>query len=84
MDEIAGPAKKLSLLIFVLTFCLYGFLIFSFFSPYQFHKYVLAARQTIEGVLPAERFSDFSPLYLLFHILVQKSLKQPDVFLKLA
>jgi len=33
MDERAGPAKKLSLLIFVLTFCLYGFLIFSFFSP---------------------------------------------------
>jgi tetratricopeptide (TPR) repeat protein len=84
MDERAGPAKKLSLLVFVLAFCLYGFLIFSFFSPYQFHKYVLAARQAIEGALPAERLSDFSPLYLLFHILVQKFLKQPDLFLKLA
>jgi tetratricopeptide (TPR) repeat protein len=84
MDERAGPAKKLSLLVFVLAFCLYGFFIFSFFSPYQFHKYVLAARQAIEGALPAERFSDFSPLYLFFHILVQKSLKQPDLFLKLA
>jgi len=84
MDEKAGLVKKLSLLVFVLTFCLYGFLIFSFFSPYQFHKYVLAARQAIEGALPTERFSDFSPLYLFFHILVQKSLKQPDLFLKLA
>lgn len=84
MDERAGPAKKLSLLVFVLAFCLYGFLIFSFFNPYQFHKYVLAARQAIEGALPGERLFDFSPLYLFFHILVQKFLKRPDVFLKLA
>jgi len=43
---------------------------------------VLAARQAIEGALPRERLFDFSPLYLFFHILVQKSLKQPGVFLK--
>lgn len=68
----------------MLAFCLYGFLVFSFFSPYQFHKYVLAARQAIEGSLPTERLSDFSPLYLFLHILVQRSLKRPDLFLKLA
>jgi len=84
MDERAGPARKLSLLFFVLAFCLYGFLVFSFFSPDQFHKYVLAARQAIEGALPAERLSDFSPLYLFLHILVQKTLKRPDLFFKLA
>ncbi|HCS47655.1 MAG TPA: hypothetical protein DIW61_05140 [Candidatus Aminicenantes bacterium] len=84
MDERAGPAKKLPLIVFALAFCLYGFLVFSFFSPYQFHKYVLAARQAIDGALPAERLFDFSPLYLSFHILVQKFLKRPDLFLKLA
>jgi len=83
MDERAGPAKKLSLLVFAVAFCLYGFLIFSFFSPYQFHKYVLAARQALEGALPSERLFDFSPLYLFFHIVVQKFLKRPDLFMKL-
>jgi len=84
MEESAGPAKKLPLIFFFATLAFYGFLVFSFFPPYQFHKYVLAARQAIEGALPAERVSDFSPLYLFIHILVQKALKRPDLFVKLA
>ena len=84
MEEKAGSAHKLPLLFFVATLCLYGFLIFSFFPPDQFHKYVLAARQAVEGTLASERFTDFSPLYLLLHILVQKTMKQPVLFLKLA
>jgi tetratricopeptide (TPR) repeat protein len=84
MEERVGFTRKLPLLFFVVTLCLYSFLVFSFFPPTQFHKYVLAARQAIEGALPGERYADFSPLYLLFHILVQKTLKQPILFLKLA
>ncbi len=83
MEERAGLAKRLPLIFFVLTFCLYGYLIFSFFSPEQFHKYALAATQALNDTLPKDRFLDFSPLYLSFHILVRKFLKQPDLFLKL-
>ncbi len=84
MQERAGPAKRLPVIFFVLTFCLYAYLIFSLFSPDQFHKYALAASQAINNTLPKERFFDFSPLYLSFHIFVRKFLKQPDLFLRLA
>jgi tetratricopeptide (TPR) repeat protein len=83
MENKAGLTKIFPFLIFLVTLCLYGFLVYSFFPPAQFHKYVLAARQAIAGGLPRERFTDFSPLYLGFHILVQKALKQPGPFLKL-
>jgi tetratricopeptide (TPR) repeat protein len=84
MEAKAGAGRKLPLLILLGTLGLYGFLVFSFFPPTQFHKYVLAARQAIEGTLSGERYADFSPLYLLFHILAQKALKQPVLFFKLA
>jgi len=83
MEKRAGSTPKLPIFLFAGTLCLYGVLVFSFFPADQFHKYVLAARQAIEGSLPKERFADFSPLYLLFHILIQKTLKQPILFLKL-
>lgn len=83
MQDKAGLDKKLPLFFFLVTLCLYGFLIYFYFPPYQFHKYLLAARQAIAGALPKERFTDFSPLYLHFHILVQRALKEPNQFLKL-
>lgn len=84
MEESAGPARRIWLLVFVLAFCLYSFIVFFYFRPYQFHKYVLAARQAVAGTLPGERLLDFSPLYLFFHTLAQKFLKQPGPFLKLS
>jgi tetratricopeptide (TPR) repeat protein len=84
MEKRTGPAKSLTLIVFVMAFCLYSYFIFFYFGPYQFHKYVLAARQAIGGSLPGERLLDFSPLYLFFHTLTQKFLKQPGLFLKLS
>ncbi len=46
-------------------------------SGKPFQKYLSGAEKLISGDLPSERISDFSPLYLQFHILLNKTFRDP-------
>ena len=46
-------------------------------SGRPFQKYLSGAEKLISGDLPSERISDFSPLYLQYHVLLNKVFKDP-------
>lgn len=60
------------------TFLLHAILAMLYPSPGAFRKYALAAEQILDGVLPAERVMDFSPLYLYLSLAAERWLTRPE------
>ncbi|MCK5004242.1 MAG: glycosyltransferase family 39 protein [Candidatus Aminicenantes bacterium] len=46
-------------------------------SGRPFQKYLSGAEKLVSGNLPSERISDFSPLYLQYHVLLNKVFRDP-------
>ncbi len=63
------------------TFLLHAALAVLYPSPGAFRKYALAAEQVLSGVLPPERWMDFSPLYFHLSLAAERLLPLPELTL---
>jgi len=73
-----NKALAWSLLAFLATLLLHGWIMARHVPAPNFQKYPLAARQYNNLELDRERLADFSPLYLHLHIAAKKWLPRPE------
>jgi tetratricopeptide (TPR) repeat protein len=73
-----NKALAWSLLAFLTTLLLHGWIMARHVPAPNFQKYPLAARQYNNRELAKERLADFSPLYLHLHAAAQKWLPRPE------